>query len=231
MSINIKGIKKEYSGRIVLDIDRFELESGKIFAILGPNGSGKTTLLRIISGIDKATAGTIQYNGYGSVPADSIAFLPQKPYIFDMKVIDNVILGIKKHNNARKLALDALERVGMSDFAEAGARSLSGGEAQRMALARTLVLGKHLVLLDEPATSMDVGSISLVDNYLKHVKEKDGSTIIFTTHNPSQAINSADEVIIVYKGHIAENGPPGEVINSPKTEETRIFLENWRITN
>lgn len=229
MRISINKLKKQYGRKTVIDIDCLELESGKIYAILGPNGSGKTTLLRILSGLENKDEGEIYYDGMPQLYEGGAAFLTQKPYLFDLSVLSNVLLGLTKGSEDKKKAVHALEHVGMQELLDRKARSLSGGEAQRTALARTLVLEKKLVLLDEPASAVDVLSINLVDKYIKHTNNRDKSTIIVTTHNPSQAVRLADEIIVLWNGEVIEKGQPLEVVNYPKSERTVEFLKNWRI--
>ena len=233
MRIELLNVKRVYNDKTVLDIDSLVLEKGKIYAVLGPNGSGKTTMLRIISGIERVISGYVYYNGVDKPQGDDIAYLPQNIYMFDMTVLENVMLGINNRgissSDARNHAKHALNCIGMDDFLNSKARSLSGGEAQRAALARTLVLGKGLVLLDEPASATDISGVELVERYIKSVNEKDGSTIVFTTHNPSQAARIANEVIMIFNGKIVEKGNPSCIFNSPQRQETRDFIKSWRI--
>lgn len=229
MRVGLSSVKKKYGDRIILDIDEFEFESGKIYAVIGPNGAGKSTMLRIMAGLDKADCGKILYEGSEKKTSDNIAFMPQKPYIFDITVLENVIMGIKRGSNALECAKEALLYVGMSGFENAKARSLSGGEAQRAAVARTLVLRKDLVLLDEPASSADISSMRLIEDYVKMVNKRYGSTIIFNTHNPSQALRIANHIIILWDGRIIEYGSPSVIFSSPCRPETKEFLQNWRI--
>lgn len=241
MTVELKCIQKSYCDRIVLNIEDIRFESGKIYAILGPNGSGKTTLLRILAATDKQDNSSILYSSIlydgKAVPAPgTISYLPQKPYMFDMTVLENVLLGLKNvqmelgnRKDAEKRAMQAIKSVGMSDFINANARKISGGEAQRTAVARTLILGRKLVLLDEPASSADISSMRLVEEYISSVNKRDKSTIIFSTHNPSQALRIADEAVIMWEGRILEEGKPSNLFNFPKCQETKDFLQNWRI--
>ena len=233
MKIELLNVKRVYNDKTVLDIENLIFERGKIYAVLGPNGSGKTTMLRIISGIESTCSGYVYYNGVDKPRSDDIAYLPQNIYMFDMTVLENVILGINNSgisgSDVKKHAKHALACVDMDDFLNSKARTLSGGEAQRVALARTLVLGKSLVLLDEPASATDISGVELVERYIKTVNEKDGSTIVFSTHNPSQAVRIADEVIMIFGGRIIEKGNPSTIFNSPQRQETRDFIKNWRI--
>jgi len=228
MRVLLDGVQKSYSERKVLDIKSLKLESGRIYAVLGPNGSGKTTMLRLISGIETPDCGKIYYNDEARLPSNNISFLPQKPYMFDMPVLRNVTLGIGSQANGEKNALEALNHVGMLDFANARMVSLSGGESQRVAVARTLVLEKQLILLDEPASAADISSMRLIEAYIKMISRRDKSTVVLTTHNPSQAVRIADEIIILWDGDVIEMGEPQRIYDSPERAETREFLSNWR---
>lgn len=233
MRVELLNVKKSFYDKTVLDIDRLYLEEGKIYAVLGPNGSGKTTMLRIISGIDQASSGYIYYNGVVKSQNMDVAYMPQNTYLFDMTVLKNVTLAIKStgisSSAARGRAVYALGCVGMADFCHLKARSLSGGEAQRVALARTLALEKSLILLDEPSSATDICGMELVEKYIKAANEKNGSTMVFTTHNPSQAARIADAVIIMHYGRVIEQGEPLLVFHSPQKQETMDFLKNWRL--
>lgn len=233
MRVELINAKRLYNDKTILDIDSLVLERGKIYAVLGPNGSGKTTLLRIMAGIDRASSGYIYYNSVKKPQVNDIAYMPQNTYMFDMTVLENVELGIKNSRiaggDAGNLAKHALSCVGMGDFSNVKARSLSGGEAQRAALARTLVLGKSLILLDEPASATDISGAELVEGYIKTLNENNGSTVVFTTHNPSQAARIADEVIMMYCGRVIEKGSAKSVFNSPQKQETKDFLKSWRL--
>lgn len=224
MKITVQALKKSYKERLVVNIDRLTFTSGRIHAILGPNGSGKTTLLRLLAGQETPDEGAILYDGKGSLPADAIAYLPQKPYIFDLTVMDNILLGLDGSVSARSRATDVLKSLDMLDFANIRATSLSGGEAQKIAFARTLVVGKELLLLDEPSSAADINSIRLMEAYLARAAKEYGSTIILTTHIPSQAERIAHEVLVQYQGRIIERGEPQCVLHSPREEQTKEFL-------
>ena len=202
MKIEFNGVRKSYDGRSVLDIEKFEFQSGKIYAILGPNGTGKTTMLRLIAGIEKSDTGKIYYDGDNKLPNKQMVFLMQKPYMFDLTVLENVLLSIKDRRTAKEEAILALTQVGMKEFMNEKVGTLSGGEAQRVAIARTLVTRKRLVLLDEPTSSVDVSAVRKVEEYIMNVNQEDKSTIIFTTHDHFQADRIANEIIRVECGKI-----------------------------
>ena len=226
--IKIKSLIKKFGDRLVLEINDIEFKQNSIYAILGPNGSGKSTLLRIISGVERDFEGQVSFSENGSNRAD-IAYLPQRPYLFDLTVMDNVALGIRKQENAQAKALEALKQVGMESFAKAKMCSLSGGESQRVAVARTIVCDCGILLLDEPASSVDIKSMRLVEECIKSTAQKSHKTVIFTTHSPSQALRIASEIIILIEGEIAEKGNPEDVLKRPLNAKTSDFLENWRL--
>lgn len=226
--ISLKNIRKRYGDRVVLEVKDMDFHANSVYAILGPNGSGKSTLIRILAGVERDFEGQICFHANGSKNGD-VVYLPQKPYLFDLTVMDNMLLGIKGQNDAQAKAFEALRQVGMESFAKAKMCSLSGGESQRVALARTLVCGCGIILLDEPASSVDIKSMKLLEDCIKSSACKDSTTLIFTTHNPSQALRLASKVIILIAGEIAEKGNPEEVIKNPSNPKTSDFLENWRL--
>jgi len=230
MKVLIESIKKTYSDRFTLDIEELELDEGRIYGILGPNGSGKTTLLRLISGLEKPDNGKISYDSELAAPPGEVAFLLQNSYLFDFSVLENVLLGTGgKSTDYQKLAMDALREIGMEKYAKARASTLSGGEAQKVAIARTLARKRQLVLLDEPTASVDIYSMRQVEDFIKKFNQNHNATVVISTHNPSQAARIADEVVIMWNGCIIERGSSESVFSSPCREETKQFLENWRI--
>ena len=220
-------------GRKILDVSDLTLESGKIYAVIGPNGSGKTTLLRHIAALDQDFSCRILYDGAADFPKDRVAYMNQNVYLFDTSVKKNLLLGIEDQN-LPKTEMDlvvkySLERVGMENFSESKARFLSGGEAQRVAVARVLIMKKDLILLDEPSSATDIAGAELIEEYIREVNEREGKTFIFSTHNPSQAQRIAHEIIFLNSGKVTEKGIPSKVLNNPDHEETERFLKNWRI--
>jgi ABC-type multidrug transport system ATPase subunit len=227
MKIRLHNVTKSYRDRVVLNIENLQFDSRKVYAILGPNGSGKTTMLRLIAGIEKADAGVIYYNDAAHRPYRDLSYMPQKPYIFDTTVLKNVTLGMGNAKEAANEAENALRFFNMQNFIHASACSLSGGEAQKIAILRTLILNKKLVLMDEPTSAIDIPSMKLIEDYIAEVITKNGATMIFSTHNPSQASRMADEVIMLWGGCIVEKGPADSVLHSPRMQETKEFLKYW----
>ncbi|HAE62407.1 MAG TPA: hypothetical protein DCG38_08760, partial [Eubacteriaceae bacterium] len=202
MRVEIKKARKKCGQKTILDVEGVCIESGKIYALLGPNGAGKTTFLRAISRVDKDIESEMYLIGLEN--SDCVGYMPQSAYLFDTTVEKNVLLGFVGKNMAKpemeKLAFEALKRVGMERFAKSKAKSLSGGESQRVALARMLVMKKNLVLLDEPTSATDVVGAEMIEDYILDLNKKYGITFVFSTHNPSQAARIAHEVIFMDNG-------------------------------
>ena len=224
--IELSGLRKEYKGRWVLDIDELYFKPGKRYAVLGPNGSGKSTLLKILAGIVEPTEGTINTDITGK---KSVGYMPQKPYGFSFSVLRNVRMAIDDCPERIEMAKAAIEAVGMSALINADASQLSGGETQRVAFARIISLKRKLLLLDEPTAAADLTGIDLLENALLQYCRENECTVVFTTHSPAQAMRLADEVVFLYDGQIAEHGKAEQVLNEPQNEEVRDFLNHWKI--
>lgn len=221
--IELIDVKKTYNGRTVLDIPELRLQEGVRYALIGPNGSGKSTLLRILAGVLKPDAGTVHL---GIPPAD-IAYSPQSPYAFDHTVLRNVMLGITGEEDAKRKALTALEQVGLENLSSACGKKLSGGETQRMVLARMIAKPHKLLLLDEPTSSTDVAAEEQIEQALLEYARACGCSLIFSTHEPGQALRLAEQVLVLYDGRIVEAGETGPVLHAPQSEEGRMFLRRW----
>lgn len=227
MNITLNQITKKYGCRTVLDIPFLSFQKGMIYALLGPNGSGKSTLLRLIAGIGIPDSGEILYDGNNRFKLGNIAYQPQHPYVFDFSVKNNVLLGMGKQPYGEAEIALAMEKLDMKDFIMARSTKLSGGEAQRIVLARSLAKNSETILLDEPTSAEDIRGSYLIENYIRETCDRKGPTIIFSSHSPSQALRIADEVIFLWEGKIAEQGQPGTVLHDPKSKEVRSFLQYW----
>jgi len=224
--IVLRDVVQQFSGRVVLEIPELHFVPGRRYGLIGENGSGKTTLIRMLAGTSKPTSGTIE--GLGG---NKVGYLPQLPYAFSFSVLENVTLALDGHNDAKTLAQKALTAVGMDSLVKARGDRLSGGEAQRMALARVLVCSYEVLLLDEPTSSTDVRSMDLIETTLKEYVQKNQCTLIFSTHSPAQALRLADEVLYLEKGRLVEQGPAQALFHSPKDERTKAFLRHWSLNS
>ena len=221
--MKIENIKKEYDGKVVLDIEALEFEKGRIYAIVGANGSGKSTLLRILAGTLKSDKteqkSVIDFEG------QSHCFMPQKNYAFKMRMDKNVMLSVKK-TDENKASAEALMRELKIDHLKAEkAHKLSGGETARMALCRTVLSGADVLLLDEPTAAMDIESTMIAEDIICRYRDKNDAIIIMVTHSINQARRLSDSVIFMKDGAVLEQGPKDDVLNHPKQAETKEFLE------
>lgn len=215
--IEFRSLRKQYGVCVVLDIPYVAFDEGSCTALLGVNGSGKSTLLRLMAArMCSPEAGNCHKTGY----------LPQTPYGFRMSVRKNIELVLRDDIAAcrRKKAEDAMEKVGILYLEHKNGHRLSGGETQRMALARLLAQENQLLLLDEPTSACDLAGSSRIEQALKSFQ----GTIIFSTHSPAQAARLADRVIFLQDGRIREDGEAGKVLSSPGSAEFRDFLTYWR---
>ncbi len=219
--IEIKNVRKTYSGRTVLDVKELKIEKDGRVALTGANGSGKSTLLKVLAGV-------IKYEGGVTMP-DSILYMPQKTMCFDMSVLKNVtysLTGDKKEKEEKALA--ALERVGIAHLYKKNALTLSGGEAARLSLARLLVKDCSVLLLDEPTGAVDVEGTEIIENAVnEYIREKNAALII-ATHSPLQAKRMCSRVIMLEKGVPVEDMSPDGLINNPSTEFGKKFVDMWR---
>jgi len=225
----IKNLKKIYNGRAVLDIKSLNFQKRKIYAIVGPNGSGKTTLLKILNLLEKPDDGQMFFYGQEINKKSNpnileirrhMTLVNQDPFLFHSTVYDNIAYGLKirSFSSAEQLirVKHALEMVGLPDFEKRSVDQLSGGEAQRVVIARALVIEPEILFLDEPTTSIDQKYIDIVERIIKKIQKEIKTTVIFTTHDLSQAYRLADEVISLLNGKIIKQVPEnllwGEII-------------------
>lgn len=227
--LNIEGLQKNYHGKPVLDIAALKLEQGKIYALIGPNGSGKSTLLRLLAGALTPDAGRVSF--HPPLKAQDMAYMPQKTYAFRLSVLKNVMLAAEGAHKAQAtaMAMEALRQVGMTELSGQRADTLSGGEAQRMAFARMIMLPRKLLLLDEPTSAADIVGNDLVEEVLLSFVQRTGCTVLFSTHAPAQALKLADEAIALYEGRLCEQGPARQVLTNPQNEDVARFLQHWRL--
>lgn len=237
--VETKSLCKEYSGRRVLDNVSFSVEHGEFLAIVGPNGAGKTTLLRILDLLEEPTSGEVWLNGSKvdytrrdkHVLRRSIGFVPQKPILFDTSVFDNVAYGLRVRglstHEIEKRTRDALKMVGLIGLEGRNALTLSGGEAQRVSLAQTLVTDPQILLLDEPTSNLDPKSTSIIEETLSYISRERGVTIIMASHDILQIENLAKRIVMLNEGRVVKIGTFSELFNKPAEEIVRYMrLEN-----
>ena len=228
--LQLRDIEKDYPTVKALDSVTFNAEGGKIIVLIGVNGAGKTTLLRIIAGLENPDKGNIFFNGKSLTAKElrQIATLVfQRTAMFSRSVYDNLAYGQKirgkKDNEIKEKITQALSAVGLRNFEKRKAKKLSGGEQQRIALARAFLLEPTILLLDEPTANLDPNSATIMERAIMDRRKKD-NIIMMATHNLSQAKRLGDEIVHVYNGKMIERATPEEFFNNPQNEITRKFI-------
>ena len=216
--IEINNLKKRYGERTVLDIPSLSINDGETLALAGANGSGKTTLLKILGGTVNASEGSF------SIPG-SILYMPQNSYAFRGDSIRNILIS----GADRSKAFELLEKLELSHLADKKAKSLSGGELQRLSLCRVLSGKCDLLLLDEPTSACDANGAELVIKAIKDYQKSCGCTVIMSTHSPLLALNASDRLIILNSGKIEADGSPEETLANPGTQWAKSFIAGWKI--
>jgi sulfate transport system ATP-binding protein len=240
MSINVRGVTKKFpstgSGQadfVALDDVSVDLPTGQLTALLGPSGGGKSTLLRIIAGLEDADRGTVTIEGHEAthLPPQkrNVGFVFQHYAAFKhMSVAKNVAFGleIRKRPKAQteKRVAELLELVHLSQFAHRLPSQLSGGQRQRMALARALAVEPSVLLLDEPFGALDAKVRKELRDWLRRLHDDVHVTTVFVTHDQEEALEVADEIVVINDGRIEQVGTPDEVYDKPANDFVMGFL-------
>ena len=226
--LEIKALGKSYGKTEILkDID-LTMERGEVLVLVGPTGSGKTTLLRLVNLLEAPSLGYIRFKGQivtarpekeRFLARRSMAMVFQKPVMFKASVQENVSFGLKmRGRDDRGKVLEALAAVGLSGYEKRDANTLSGGEMQRIALARALVLEPELLLLDEPTANLDPKSAAAVISLLQELTGRK-TTVIMATHNMREALVLASRVAVLQAGRLTAVGRPDEIFRSRKVTD------------
>ena len=208
--------------RVLLDNINFELYKSQVLAITGPSGSGKSSLLRLLNRLDEPTSGTVYVGGtdYRSItPRDlrrRIGMVTQRAYLFPGTVAQNLRYGPAQRGEA--LPQKALEvlllRVGLSGYGERNVANLSGGEAQRISLARALANSPEVLLLDEPTSALDDAAKHEIEALLENIMHAQALTCIVVTHDSGQAARLAERALLLVSGRVVRSGPVEEVLRA-----------------
>ncbi|TGY97625.1 ATP-binding cassette domain-containing protein [Petralouisia muris] len=239
MYVEMKDICKTFDGFQASDHVSFGIEKGQMAALLGPSGSGKTTILRMLAGLDRPDSGDIMINGFrvNDLPGNKrgIGFVFQNYALFRyMTVADNIGFGLevqkKSKAEIKERVEELLELISMEDLGKRYPHQLSGGQKQRVAFARALAPGPGLLLLDEPFAAIDAKVRRELRNWLRDMIGRVGITSIFVTHDQEEAMEVANQVIIINQGKIEQIGTPEEICFHPKTEFVADFIETERFS-
>ena len=246
--LRVEGLYKSFDDNEVLQDISFNVREGEVVAIIGPSGSGKSTLLRCLNLLEKVDKGTVTVAGETMVHSNESGqpvYAPEKslkkirlrigmvfqsfnlfPHFSVLRNITEapVCVGGGKAAEARQNALELLEKMGLSDKAEAYPYQLSGGQGQRVAIARALAMDPDILFFDEPTSALDP---ELTGEVLKVIRDlaAEHMTMVVVTHEMAFAQEVADRVIFMDKGQIIEEGNPREILNNPSNERTKEFIK------
>ncbi len=236
-------IEQYYDGRKVLNIDTLTLDENQIVGFFGPNGSGKSTLFSLLSFIDKQSHGEIEFNGISNKKLDqemrqSVVIVPQNPYLLKRTVYENIAYGLKlrkQRDNLKEKVMEALTLVGLdSSFINRKWSQLSGGEAQRVALAARLILKPKVLILDEPTSGVDTNSAQLIKEAILIAKQKYNTTIFISSHDHNWLNHICDRRIALFQGNLVESGSVN-LLFAPWEKDAegnlvKVFLDSQRLT-
>jgi sulfate transport system ATP-binding protein len=233
VSIEVKGVSKRFGDFVALDDVSVSLPTGQLTALLGPSGGGKSTLLRIIAGLDSADTGTVTIEGVEAthLPPQkrNVGFVFQHYAVFKhMTVAKNVAFGLEirkrpKDEIAAKVD-ELLELVHLSQFAHRLPSQLSGGQRQRMALARVLAVEPNVLLLDEPFGALDAKVRKELREWLRRLHDEVHVTTVFVTHDQEEAMEVADEIVVINEGRVEQVGTPDQLYDEPANPFVMGFL-------
>lgn len=229
LPLTVHALCFERGGRRLLDGISFQTDMGPRTVVLGPNGAGKSLLLRLCHGLLQPSAGTITWAGAAPHMARRWqAMVFQRPVLLRRSTAANIkyvlhTRGIPRQQR-RAIVTEILEQAGLLSLAERPARVLSGGEQQRLALARAWALKPQVLFLDEPTASLDPAATQAVEALLEHIQHT-GTKIIMTTHDLGQARRLADEVLFLHHGRLLEQAPATAFFTTPRSPEAATFLE------
>ncbi len=240
--ISIKNLKKSFGDHVVLKGVDLEIKKGEVVSVIGASGSGKSTMLRCINLLETPSGGEILYNGRNILAADfdiagyraKVGMVFQQFNLFNnMNVLKNCVIGQMKvlkrsREEAEKIALEYLGKVGMSAFVNARPAQLSGGQKQRVAIARALAMNPDALLFDEPTSALDPEMVGEVLSVMKDLA-KTGLTMIVVTHEMQFAKDVSSRVVFMDGGFIAEDDTPEVIFGEPKNPRTKEFL--FRVLN
>ena len=233
MSIEVAGVGKRFGDFVALGDVSVSIPTGQLTALLGPSGGGKSTLLRIIAGLEQADEGTVHIEGI-----DATFLPPQKRnvgFVFQhyaafkhLSVRRNVAFGLeirkRPKDEVRRRVDELLELVHLEQFGDRLPAQLSGGQRQRMALARALAVEPTVLLLDEPFGALDAKVRKELRDWLRRLHDEVHVTTVFVTHDQEEALEVADEIVVINDGHIEQIGSPDELYDAPANDFVMRFL-------
>ncbi|MHB1133535.1 MAG: ABC transporter ATP-binding protein [Chloroflexota bacterium] len=230
----LSGVRVTFGERVALDVPELAVRRGETLGVIGPNGCGKSTMLRVLALLQRPDQGEVRFGGRRVNGREALAFrrrlaiVFQEPLLLDTSVAENVAVGLRFRGlptaEARRRGEKWLERLGVGGLGERRARTLSGGEAQRVSLARALVLEPEVLLLDEPFSALDAPTRAALLDDLGQVLAETALTTVLVTHDRGEAIALADRLAVLIAGTVRQLGTPEEVFTAPASEEVAAFV-------
>jgi tungstate transport system ATP-binding protein len=207
----------------IIDGLTLSIAAGPPTVLIGPNGSGKTTLLRLMMGLISPAGGRITWGGRENAPPERRAIVFQRPVMLRRRAGANIRYAMQPAEYDGNRIAELLALVGLSGLEQRPARRLSGGEQQRLALARALARNPDVLLLDEPAASLDPAATKTIEDILRAVAAR-GVKVIMSTHDLGQAKRLAGEIVLLHRGKVVESGSAADFFAAPRTDAARTFL-------
>ena len=227
----LRGVRQVYGERCALNLEALDILQGEVLAIVGPSGAGKSTLLRLLNFLEPPSAGNVTFDGQPIAAEPPLPLLRQVTTVFQRPVLlagtvrENVAFGLRLRGApAAELVEAALARVGLTALAGQPARQLSGGEVQRTALARALVLRPRVLLLDEPTANLDPYNVGLIEDIVREQNAAHGTTVVVVTHNVFQARRLAQRAGLLLSGKLVEAAPVERFFGAPHDPRTAAFV-------
>lgn len=233
--VELENISKSYEDLHVLENINLKIKKGTSTGLIGPTGSGKTVLLRLIDLLEKPSSGTVYFEGLDANESSKrrleirrrIGMVFQKPLAFKSTVYENVAYGLKIRGDTKNLderVKEILDIIDLKGYDNRNALKLSGGETQRLALARAMITSPKLLLLDEPTANLDPISTTKMEELIAKINHESEATIIMTTHDLSQGQKLTDRMVILNNGKISQIGTPREIFSRPKNKFVADFI-------
>ena len=226
LPIVLEDVQYGVRGLAILDRISLSLTAGAPTVLIGPNGSGKTTLLRVVMGLIEPTAGRVTWGGRVKVAPERRAIVFQRPAMLRRSAAANVEYALASAGIPRSdwqaRTEELLNLVGLAGYGPRPAKRLSGGEQQRLALARALARDPQVLFLDEPTASLDPAATKAVEDVIRAVAAR-GIKVVLSTHDLGEARRLAGEIVLLHRGRVVESAPAAQFFANPKTEEARRF--------
>ena len=228
MELRFEELTRAYEGKKVLDLKAGAIVSGSRTGVIGPNGAGKSTLLNLIGGLDRADGGRIYYDGQKQIPKNEITQVFQTPYLITTTVEKNIAYPLKLRgwgeDEIEERVTQLCQELDLTGMRKKKAWKLSGGETQKVALARALSFHPRLLLLDEPTANIDPSTTAEIEKMLIKINEEEKTTVVLVTHNLAQAKRTCDRCLFLKSGQLIETGRADQILANPKEELTRKFI-------